>query len=256
MKVYFYTAGVLCCCFSVASQAQEVEGGIDLITSHFRYEEPNFMEMKGSMIGIGGDIAVRNNGLMLGLQGSYIEGDIDYTSNGSGSDDGVPNSIWEVRGLVGTDMAGQMNTRVTPYTGLGFRRLFDDHGGRQTTTGANAYDRIQDYLYLPIGIAVQTESTGWQVRGELEYDYLIRGENQTNLSDAGNYPDLKFTQKNGYGLRASLTLSTAVNLGVISSLGITPYFKYWNIDRSNVNSGYLEPSNNSTELGLKARLGF
>ncbi|MCE0493993.1 outer membrane beta-barrel protein [Vibrio salinus] len=256
-RTYLFSS-VFLTLISVQALASEAQFDVDLLASDYSYKEPSIMSLKGTLIGIGANLTLRNEGLMYRLEGSYQKGNLDYTSTSTGSDDGIPNYIYELRGMLGVDMPGS-GALVTPYTGLGLRRLVDKSSGRLTTTGNWGYERTQDYVYIPVGVFWQSAVNGWAIKTNLEYDYLVYGHNRSETGYVTGY-DLTFEQTSGYGLRGSVSLETPLQWGAISSVGITPYINYWNIDSSDRrvvgNQAYIEPKNTTEELGIKIRFGF
>jgi hypothetical protein len=93
-----------------------------------------------------------------------------------------------------------------------------------------------------------------QLQTIVEYSYLIRGLQNSKLSDANTgLADISNNQRSGYGFRLSSMLR-------FDRWAIGPSLIYWRINQSEqVTSGsknYIEPQNNTTELGLKANYLF
>ena len=107
------------------------------------------MSSKGSKMGLD----LRTTKVLQNQQ--FIRGDLRYAFgtvdyNGSGSASGEPDWYIEARGLVGKDWL--INDAVfSPYTGLGYRYLFNDGRGI-SSTGYAGYRRESNYFYLPVGI--------------------------------------------------------------------------------------------------------
>lgn len=237
--------------FSSFSVLAENDIELGLYTSAITYTEPSVMEEKGSLFGFTGRFLSHENGVFLALEGAYSSGEMDY--EGSGTIKGIPNEMLEIRGLIGKDF--NFRYRVTPYIGLGYRNLNDDSSYMLSSTLASGYEREQIYYYLPIGLEFQESNLGhgWSLRGRLEYDFLIEGINHTYTSTVRGYDDLSFTQHEGYGNRISLGFTRIFGLG--RSLTIEPFYKHWNISRSNVSydskrRSWVEPYNYSREFGV------
>ena len=91
-----------------------------------------------------------------------------------------------------------------------------------------------------------------------EFDYLIRGEQTSELSDvSSDYPDIENRQDSGYGIKFS-------SMYRVNDFAIGPYIDYWNIDKSDTEVfsdstgtyyGY-EPKNTTVEFGIKASMRF
>ena len=231
---------------------------IGLSISSYQYQEPGLMSSNGSKIGL--DLhttKVLQNDQIIRSDLRFAFGTVDY--NGTGSADGVQNWYIEARGFVGKDWL--INDAVlSPYTGLGYRYLFNDARGI-SSTGAAGYRRESNYFYWPIGIihrmALDDQA---KLESTLEYDYLLVGKQITTLSDTGlGYSDVTNNQNSGYGLKLSVMYQK-------SNWAIGPYAHYWNIGKSDITPeiqngnptgrGLLEPKNNTVEFGLKASQKF
>ncbi|NOZ69954.1 MAG: autotransporter outer membrane beta-barrel domain-containing protein [Deferribacteres bacterium] len=224
--------------------------------SHIRYKEPQVMEEKGVMYGIGGSYAYHNK-VMLKIQAGYSLGQLDYKN--SGTIDNIDNYMIELRGLGGYDIPVSKATVLTPYIGLGYRYLNDDSSGKISSTGAYGYERESTYYYSPIGIESVTQlNSAWSVGLTVEYDLFWEGKQKSHLSDVNaSFSDLKNDQHQGYGWRGSVSLRKK---GKKVSFVMEPFVKYWNIAKSERSfitvSGSIwgygwEPENNSTEFGIK-----
>lgn len=231
--------------------------------SHITYEEPDIMEEKGIMYGLGGACAYHSNIMLKGeLRGSF--GQVDYSSPISGTIDNINDYIIEARGLWGYDFSLSEASTFTPYIGAGYRYLNDDTKGKTTSTGALGYLRESNYFYSPIGIEAITKlENSWSLGLTVEYDYLWQGIQKSHLSDVNlGFNDLENKQEDGYGARASLKFKKQ---GKDSDLVIEPFVRYWNIDQSKeaavtyagviIGTGY-EPKNHSTEIGIKISTAF
>jgi hypothetical protein len=210
---------------------------------------------------------VVNSDLFTKFDARYANATANYS--GSGTMSGQPNWYYDIRGLAGTDFKVSNNV-ISPYTGLGYRYLLNNTSGSSTSTGAIAYQRTQSYLYIPIGathkFAIDTKS---KLETTAEFDYLIIGQNHSNLSTLNGYTgnsgvsNVSLTQNTGFGLR----LSSMYQQG---NWSVGPYITYWNIaqsgtaktypttwaGRSNVSVTWIEPQNITTEIGLKVALSF
>jgi len=148
---------------------------------------------------------------------------------------------------------------LSPYTGFGYRFLYNDLRGA-SSTGAPGYRRESNYYYLPLGVIYRQAFNGQSsLTGMLEYDQLLFGRQVSRLSDTGlGLSDVTNNQSSGYGLRLGLIYE-------INAWAIGPYLYYWNIGQSDTAIVYKngtpyvyawEPANNTTEFGLKAVLHF
>ena len=231
---------------------------IGLSLSYYQYQEPGLMSLKGGKIGLNQRITKAfQNDLFIRGDLRYAFGTVDYNSNGTGSASDEPDFYTEIRVLAGKDW--QTNAGVfSPYTGLGYRYLFNDGRGI-TSTGHSGYRRESNYLYLPVGFIHRTLIDGHaQLESTVEYDHLLAGQQISHLSDVRGYSDVTNNQSKGYGLKLSIMYEK-------SKWAIGPFAHYWNIARSDiavlfqngvpVNLGW-ESENNTLEFGFKVRHQF
>lgn len=230
--------------------------------SHYRYEESSLnVKLDGYKGGL--DLAVITNprgAWFFRWEGRYAYGDTDYS--GSGTKSGNTDWYADLRGLVSRDF--DHGTYVlAPYTGLGFRYLFNDIRGT-TSTGAVGYTRISQYTYLPVGVTHRLRlESGARLATTLEGDYLIKGRQTSTLSDASPlFADVTNDQRNGYGIRGSMYYEKDRWL-------LGPWFQYWRTTRSDpapllatiagttfIVGTAFEPANKTTEIGLRFAYRF
>lgn len=218
-----------------------------------RYHESDMMENTGIMYGVVGSYIYRSsagqtfepyNAWMLRADGRIAFGHMNYDGEFM---DGTPTSgnniddfLWEVRGLFGYDFKND-TARVTPYTGFGYRYLNDD-----SSNNAGGYERESNYLYLPLGLEFLFPSkTNWSIGATVEFDVLLWGEQRSHLGDYG-YGTVVNQQNSGSGFRASVKLQEK------GGLALEPFVRYWSIGDSAVSGGWIEPKNETTEVGLRA----
>ena len=233
---------------------------ISLSLSSYQYHEPGFMSLKGSKIGLDMlSTKVWQSGQFIRGDLRYAFGTVDYNSNGTGSATGEPDWYIEARGLVGKDwmVKGMM---LSPYTGVGYRYLFNDARG-MSSTGAWGYRRESNYFYLPIGLIDRIRLNDQsRLEIKLEYDYLLAGKQISSLADTGlRYSNATNNQSSGYGGKLSIMYEK-------SKWAIGPYAYYWNIGESDITPeirygnptgrGLLEPKNNTVEFGFKVSQQF
>jgi hypothetical protein len=232
---------------------------ISLSLSSYQYQEPGLVSLKGSKIGL--DILATQawqSGLFIRGDLRYAFGAVDYNSNGTGSASGEPDWYIETRGLVGKDwwVKGMV---LSPYTGLGYRFLFNDGRG-VTSTGASGYRRESNYFYIPLGISDRLRITEQSnLETQLEYDYLMSGRQITRLTDTGlGFSNVTNNQHTGYGLKLSVMYQK-------NNWAIGNYLHYWNIGQSDSTILYRngtfygtawEPKNNTVEFGIKVLQRF
>lgn len=227
------------------------------------YEEPGLMEQTGVMAGLSGAYAY-HDGWVFKAELRLAQGQVDYTSRGTGSMSDVDDALLETRLLVGYDVVMSDISALTVYAGFGYRYLEDDSAGRTTTTGHWGYGRESNYFYSPIGIETATLlSDKWQLSFLIEYDYFWKGRQESYLSDVDPaYGDVTSNQNSGYGIRAALGLEYRLSWGVLS---FEPFLRYWDIGDSEINTvtyaGSIialgwEPDNTTVETGLTISCRF
>lgn len=237
------------------------EAGI-LLSGYTYLEPPLDVSLKGALIGVEYERTQSFEDFFLKGDVIYKQGSLSYS--GSGAQDGVQNYYYDIRGLVGKDYAIKDDV-IAPFTGLGYRYLFDDQRGLSSTS-ANGYRREISYLYLPLGLIHRTLlDNSAKLETQIEYDYLIKGIVNSHLSDINAnttvYPDITNKQTSGWGMRLSTSYQK-------NNWALTPYFNYWFIQNSdyttttvkigNVNykGTFWEPTNRTVEYGIKASFKF
>jgi len=249
----------------------------------YTYREPGLMRMKNPMYGLYGVLTHRfrehiawgdwkRNFMIFNffkVDGRIAYGELDYESDNTGNDDGIPNYSAELRGVIGCDFPVMPSVRITPFFGVGFRYLLDDGGGRLTTTNNWSYDRESHYWYIPAGVESLIKfNDRWSLEWAAEYDHLVYGLQRSHVGDGTPYnylfsghPDVENKQNAGTGLRGSLkAMYQHPRLDIV----IEPFIRYWAIEQSEsktishnlVTRTWYEPKNNTTEYGLKFGLRY
>ncbi len=192
---------------------------------------------------------------MFRLDAMYGQGEVDYESNSTGTVENIPDFMGEIRLVAGEDIPVFRDTLITPYGGIGFRYLNDDSNGMQSSTGASGYKRENFLWYLPLGIDVQKPfKSDWQLGLNAEYDLMIDGTQISHL-DAAEIGGDEITndQNRGSGLRGSFRITKMTDQ---IDLFVEPFVRYWRIADSEVQSGWIEPKNNTHEYGLKLGIRY
>ena len=201
-----------------------------------------FMSQDGWMIGIDSNSESYED-LYTGFKTRLALGQVDYTSNGTGTITGVPDYQFETTGYLGLPSEGT-NSRTTYFTGLGFRYLLNAMGHQATSTGHAGYDRESRYVYLPIGINFETGP--WEFRGE--YLHFLYGQQTSKLSQASpGLGDITNDQEEGSGIKLRAKYYTSTDSGYEF------YTDYWDIADSKLDTtgNFMEPRNTTSELGIK-----
>ncbi|NQW70415.1 MAG: hypothetical protein HQ457_08550 [Betaproteobacteria bacterium] len=236
---------------------------IGLTVSSYAYEEPSLnVKMDATNVGIEylGTYAFKNNWYILG-EFDYNNGPVSYS--GSGTASGIPQYYFDLKAAVGYDFAFD-GFVISPYIGLGYRFLDQSLGGTTTSTGAKGYDRQSTYNYIPIGaihrFAVNDNKA--KIETTLEYNYLMSGNQYSGLGSVNPYiGNQNNAQNSGYGVNLTILYKQ-------DRWGFGPYYKYWNIQDSQTNTGsfvaggkgytysIMEPANTTNEYGVKLTYSF
>ena len=237
---------VLALCITGAATAGDLSGPAGFVDLHYyKYTEPGTMNEKsrapGFTVGWRDESAIRTEAGFGAISGN-LELALGLTKyDGSGTRD---TSYYKILGEIYTPLYKSV------YAGLGYRRLFDNLGPGNTSTGAGGYDRLSQYFYVPVGVITKF-STGDSFK--TQYNWFLRGKQISYLTQVSGYGnDPENTQKSGYGLDFAYTPAKG---------GWELYFRYWRIkDSDSVNiyrtNGTLygtgtEPLNNTKELGVR-----
>lgn len=221
--------------------------------ARYRYEEPGLMHLTGERIGATVAYTVANERrTYMRFELRYSYGELEY--QGSGTLDGAPDHLFEVRSLAGRDF--RTGALVwSPYLGFGMRYLYNDLRGI-TSTGAIGYQRESNYFYMPLGITLRVPlGEHWVLAPQIEYDGFLKGAQHSYLADTGlGFNNVTNWQRRGRGYRAQLMFE-----GRRWSFG--PWMNYWQIKDSEIQpigAGFigLEPENWTRESGVELRYRF
>jgi hypothetical protein len=244
---------------SMPAPLQKITWAVGAEIYNFKYEE-SLMDEEGAFYGFNFEVAARpwaedlqadlpaDGGAMFGFEGRVAFAQVDYDGQ---LDDGTPltidnvdDHVLEIRGLVGMDrLAADAIHNV--YVGIGYRYLYDD-----LSVHPAGYERRSNYLYLPIGYQLDFGlDAGWSWGAGIEYDVFLWGEQKSYLSQADPaLPDVQNDQDEGFGYRASVKLQHKSSEGVLI---LEPFFRFWDIEDSDVSLGFFEPANETTEFGIQ-----
>lgn len=180
---------------------------------------------------------------------SLAFGKVDYTSKNTGTIDDEDNSRFEIRMLLGHK--NFLINNLDYYAGFGYRKLVNDAENMITTTGHYGYKRTSRYAYIPLGLRARIGSSKkFKIEALAEYDFFLRGKQESDLTYLGSYKSEK-DQNDGYGARGSVKF--IIPTGDKKEFIVEPFVNYWDIDDSNPDQyGLLyEPKNTSLEVGMK-----
>jgi hypothetical protein len=232
-------------------------------------EVPSFVYQWGPFAGVDAAYTFKIDNFFIGVDGDVDVGYLDYKSNaptaalpnGSGRLNGLWNYKGEFRTLIGGDLGHMGSFYISPYSGFGYRVLFEKGQGRTSTQGALDYDRLSQYLYMPFGIGMSFVAGSFILRPTVEYDLFLTGTQVSYLSQAGLF-DVTNQQTEGYGARASFLMETGTSWGRIA---FGPFFRWWDIHTSRpsvtpIGGGLalvaFEPHNQTIEAGMTLRFLF
>lgn len=233
----------------------QVKVGTEISSIH--YKEPGLMEEKGTMYGVAGSYTIENR-FILRAEGRAAWGSVDYHNfevgapifEPEGTMEGIDDFIGEVRGLVG----GGFVPWATFYTGVGYRYLRDDQAGMATSNGSLGYLRESNYAYIPIGVRLRKSlGNGWSADLTPEIDSLVWGKQVSHMDAIPGFEMVVNRQRSGHGVRASLDIIKETKAIKVSA---GPFIRYWDIDKSDEHLGFVEPNNDSTEIGMNVSVIF
>ena len=251
---------------SLIASAQEPQQPDSLLTrpgwevggqvAEYRYEEPDFMNLKGNRGGAVGAYTFTNaNRVYNRIDARASYGSLNYESQGTGTASDVSDWIIEARAVIGKDFLMGESVALSPYIGLGYRYLYNDLRG-YSSTGAIGYRRYSHYVYAPVGLTLRVRAgEGWVFAPTAEYDAFLGGRQHTRLSDTGfGLSDVTNDQDRGRGYRVYLMLETR-------RFAFGPWLHYWKIKDSDIQPigfglGGLEPANWTREYGFEVRYRF
>mgnify|MGYP000016384985 CR=1 FL=1 len=201
-----------------------------------QYKEPNLMQLQGPEVGLHARAYNFNAMPQLHVEGDVFFGKQRYTSNSTGSMNGVHNieTRWRALMPVFANTANQHGL----YAGLGLHTLWNDLRGT-SSTGSGGYERSATQLWLP----VRWVSNFW----ELEAGVLVYGRHTSKLSQANTSPpstDVVNTQEKGAYLQGQL------NLQMDARHTLSPYVRYTGLGDSDVVSNAYEPASKRWQAGV------
>jgi opacity protein-like surface antigen len=216
--------------------------------SYYYYEEPNFMNDTSDPVFVSLGLRDWETPIKPDTPWQFIytteitRGWVKYSGSGT-----LDKDYYKFRGEA---YAGYKIDKFTPFIGLGYRWLYDDSGGQTSSTGALAYDRQSQYLYLPAG-AIFEFGENFMVKGQ--FNLLLAGRQTSYLSDIAGFSDVENDQTSGWGV--DITLDYKLN----EKVSLYSFYRYWDIDKSDIGTGTFagvlqfeafEPANTTTEVGI------
>jgi hypothetical protein len=240
---------------SSKGEKSTVRIGVDL--HYFAYDEPGVMEESGLLYGLSGSFEhLADCNLFIDLSGSIVAGDLKYDGklvNADGTEHPMtadtPNTIFNLWGTGGM-LFECGDYSFIPYSGIGYRFLVDDLEEASSTYG---YTREQTYVYLPVGVGLfRRMQASWLLDCRMEYRIMLDSYNRSHGGVLGG--SVVLPQDSGSGFSASIGLSRPD--GATSKFRMETFVETWNVDDSEVVSGYIEPENKSFLFGMRCSLCF
>jgi len=174
-------------------------------------------------------------GSFLRAEGRYLTGTMTSTYPISNAHE----RAHLIEGEADIGFAATSSTRL--FIGGGYRLLnYDPYPG-------SGGDRTSHTIYLPAGLASHARvSSNWTAVTTLAAGLMLYGREEIDNPIVG--VDETFDRESGWIARASIEFGRDYGLGVLS---IEPFFRYYNLDRSNTENGTFVVDTEATEGGVR-----
>ncbi len=206
-----------------------------------RYVEPDIMQLVGPEGGLHSRITHWEKMPNAHFEGDILLGRQNYTSQSSGSINGVTNLETRWRAML--PLFSDTPTNQGFFAGIALHTLWNDLRGTSTFNGQTfgGYERSARQLWLPLR---WTSGDMWTFDGGL----LIYGRHTSKLSQVNtNYTDIINTQRRGHYAQVSMTVK--LNNGE----DLKPFVRYTHLADSNTiamgGKNWLEPESNRWQVG-------
>lgn len=197
--------------FFSAHAAEELDVNLGISAGYNQYTEPNIMQVQGPEAGFHARSSAPSKLGGLQLEGDVLLGYQRYTSEKTGTMNGVRNL--ETRWRAMAPLFGSASAESGFSAGLGVHTLWNDLRG-VTSTNHGGYRRYATQLWLPVR---------WASGGMWEIDAgaMIYGRHTSKLSDANaRNGDVTNTQRRGQYAQVSMNLKQS------SGYTLTPFVRY------------------------------
>ncbi|MGE0348998.1 hypothetical protein [Hydrogenophaga sp.] len=223
------------------------------VTTHTElYEEfgtsnQKIMQEKGALIGVKGAVT-RHLGpdRKLIVAGEIAMGESDYTGSFIGGNYGELRFNGQSRYLLDVSVAYKQSipqwSDVAFSAGVGYRRLTDN----LQEAGPAGYQRVNDRIYLALGVEKPFHSGNWTISPGLNYRSALWGNQYSALSGG-----LDKKQKDASGFELYVNFAHKP-----SRITLTPFLRTWSADDSEVTRGFYEPRNDTREVGVALTYRF
>ena len=201
----------------------------------YQYDEPDIMSKYSDLplFGLGIDYFAPMNTGQLHTRIKYSTGMTDYSSKNTGKTYDDITHVFTLESVYALNVE-----KFQLFSGIGYRWLYDDWGGKTSTTGHSTYDRRSRYLYVPIGFSYRNRSNRII---STQLNVLVSGNQKSYLGAVSNAGDISKDQNAGYGLSVNYKLNESIHF----------FSEYWDIERSETFQGYYEPQNETFETGMR-----
>jgi hypothetical protein len=206
-----------------------------------RYVEPDIMRLVGPEGGLHSRITHWEKIPNAHFEGDILLGRQKYTSQSSGSINGVTNLETRWRAML--PLFSDSPTNEGFFAGVALHTLWNDLRGTSTFNGQTfgGYERSARQLWLPLR---WSSGDMWDVDGGL----LIYGRHTSMLSQVNsNYTDITNTQRRGQ--YAQVTMNVKLNNGD----NLKPFVRYTHLADSNTvamgGKKWIEPESNRWQIG-------
>lgn len=205
-----------------------------------QYKEPGLMQLKGPELGLHARVTPWADMPSAQLEGDIFLGQQKYTSQSSGSMNGVTNleTRWRALWPVMSDIQEGLSA------GLALHTLWNDLRGTTTFQGTTygGYQRSASQLWLPMR---------WHIDDmwELDAGLLIFGRHTSKLSEVNtSYQDIVNTQHRGQYAQV------AMNVALSNGESLKPFVRYTHLADSNTvamgGKYWIEPESHRWQIGM------
>jgi hypothetical protein len=231
------------------------------VMSHGRYRERGLMQLQGPRLGVWAAKSLPAQGhWQPTVQGQLQSSAMRYSSPISGELANVPDHELDLRLTVLHPLTPSLASPWGPlqlgaYAGLGYRLHYNDLRGT-TTQGHIGYRRLNQRLYLPLGLQLQTPAFN-PVTLSLAYTPALYGSHTTYMTDVGGTKDATEPQKSqGWLLQASWQPQPGWHLSAYHRQWTTKATTSWQSTINGVTKSYVEPASEWQETGIKLSRQF
>lgn len=226
------------------------------VTSHGSYREPGYMQLQGSRVGIWAARPLADRGhWQPTFQGQLQSSAMHYSSPISGELANVPDHELDLRLTALHPLSSAIASPwgyllAGGYLGVGYRLHYNDLRG-YTTKGNIGYRRLNQRLYLPLGIQLQTQSAN-PISFSMEFAPALYGNHTTFMTDIGGTQDATVKQKSqGFALQASWQPKPGWHLTAYHRQWSTRATSSWKTTINGVTESYVEPASEWKDTGIK-----